>query len=430
MSRFDDYPDEMPTDPATDDYDAEWLRPFAEELRFAVSGPAPEPSSALAMVMAGGVSTDKGDLPVRAASNVRPAPQASGLPKWRKESKTMPIHTPAAGFVSALLTKLAGAGTAAKATVAGLTAAATMSVAGAAAGVLPGPAQGAVAGVVNAMSPLNLHGDDPTGAADTALAQVDKALTSVPVPVPVPAPIPSGAPAASTSAGPKLPVPVPSLPNIPAVAIPSIANLPVEVPVSLPACVTNLIPTGTTPDPTRLLAQIPGCITSVLGSAGMPVDVSRCVAAVLATVNGVLSPGSMGSLPQLNMSACMPFDTSACTSNTVSAVAPAGMASMPFVGDMISRMFAGFGGLPGLSNVPGCLPFDIGRCITSIVGNVPGLASGGVPDIDLSACLPTGITSGLPGLPAGVPGIPGMGSIPGLGGSIPFFGGGIPFFGG
>lgn len=354
----------------------------------------------------------------------------------------MPIHTTGAGIFSALLTKLAGAGTAAKATVAGLTAAVTMSVAGAAAGVLPAPAQGAVAGVVNAVSPLNLATGNSTAAVDTALTHVDQAMGSVPVPVPVPVPVTAAsattpAASASTSAGTKAPVPAPSLPSLPAVGVPSLNSLPVDLPVSLPACVTNLVPTGTTPDPARLLAQIPGCITSVLGSTGMPIDVSKCVAAVLATVNGVLSPGSMGSLPQLNVSACVPFDTSACTSNTISAVAPAGMSSMPFVGDMVAKMFAGFGGMPGLSNVPGCLPFDIGRCITSIVGGLPGLASGGTPDVDLSACLPTGITSGLPGQPGGVPGIPGMpaipgmGSIPGLGGGIPFFGsGGIPFFGG
>lgn len=45
----------------------------------------PAPSAAMAAVLAAGFSTDKGDLPATAASNVHgPAMQVSGLSKWRK----------------------------------------------------------------------------------------------------------------------------------------------------------------------------------------------------------------------------------------------------------------------------------------------------------------------------------------------------------
>lgn len=348
----------------------------------------------------------------------------------------MPVQIPTAGFLSALLTKLAGAGTAAKAAVAGLTAAATMSVAGAAAGILPSPAQGAVVGVVNAVSPLNLSNGEPVLPAGNALGTIGNLTGSLPTTIPagagaaVAATTPAGtAGAGATVSAPKAPASVP-IPSLPIPAIPSLESLPIPIPVAIPACVTNLVPVGTVPDPTRLVSQIPGCIQSVLGTTGLPVNVSQCLAAVLGTVSGVLSPGSVGSLPQLNVAACVPLDLSSCTSNTMSAMVSAtGTTSMPFVGDMISSIFASFGGLRGLSSVAGCVPFDIGRCMTSVVGGVPGLATGATGGttggLDLSACLPTGITTGLPGLPAGIPGIPGMSGIPFLGGGIPFLG----FFG-
>lgn len=351
----------------------------------------------------------------------------------------MPVQIPTAGFLSALLTKLAGAGTAAKAAVAGVTAVATMSVAGAAAGVLPSPAQGAVVGVVNAVSPLNLSNGETVSAPDNALGAIENLTGSLPTTIPagaaaaVTAPTPAGAAGASaTVSTPKAPASLP-IPSVPIPAVPSLESLPIPIPVTIPPCVTNLVPVGTIPDPARLVSQIPGCIQSVLGTVGLPVDVSGCLAAVLGTVNGVLSPGSIGSLPQLNVAACVPLDLSKCTSNTMSAMVSAtGATSMPFVGEMISSIFASFGGLPGLSSVAGCVPFDIGRCITSVVGGVPGLvtgATGGTTGgLDLSACLPTGITAGLPGLPAGIPGIPGLSGIPFLGGGIPFIGS-IPFFG-
>jgi hypothetical protein len=57
----------------------------------------PLPSPALAAVLRGDISTDKGELPATAASNVSgPAPQASELPKWR--ALTMKIKTYVAGL--------------------------------------------------------------------------------------------------------------------------------------------------------------------------------------------------------------------------------------------------------------------------------------------------------------------------------------------
>ena len=145
---------------------------------------------------------------------------------------------------------------------------------------------------------------------------------------------------------PTLPV---TLPNIPLPTIPDVSPILDNLPVQLPACVKNLIPTsGALPNPTALATQIPACIQTVLATANLPVNVSACVASVLGTVSSVLNPATIGSLPQLNVAACIPLDVSACTTNVLAA---AGVANMPFVGDMMKSILGGFG--MGGSGTPG-----------------------------------------------------------------------------
>jgi len=118
------------------------LAGFVEDLHSMTSEPAPVPSMQLAAMLAAGFSTAKGDLLATAASNVTgPAPQAAGLPKWRKKKM----------IVAELL---AGLSVAAKAAF-GVSAAAAAVTAGGAAGVLPGPAQHAVATSVEAVTPFS-----------------------------------------------------------------------------------------------------------------------------------------------------------------------------------------------------------------------------------------------------------------------------------
>ena len=97
MSLSGDYHDEMQTQPLLDDQAIESIlagrspsgRPeldelarFVTEVRSVASAPTPKVGAELAAVLAGGLTTDKGDLPATAASNVTgPAPQAAGLPK-------------------------------------------------------------------------------------------------------------------------------------------------------------------------------------------------------------------------------------------------------------------------------------------------------------------------------------------------------------
>ena len=70
--------------------------------------------------------------------------------------------------------------------------------------------------------------------------------------------------------------------------------------------------------------------------------------------------------------------------------------------------------IPGLNAIPaGCVPIDISKCLTSVTGSLGSLpATGGVPQVDLSACMPTGLTSGIPGVGGGIPGLSGIPFFP------------------
>jgi hypothetical protein len=120
------------------------LSAFVADARRAAQG-APAPSAALAAMLAGSISTDKGDLPATAASNVNgpasPA-QAAGLPKWRN------IRMKVKGF-------LAGLGIAGKLALGAGVAFAATTGAGAA-GVLPTPAQHVFASTVDAVTPFSV----------------------------------------------------------------------------------------------------------------------------------------------------------------------------------------------------------------------------------------------------------------------------------
>jgi len=212
-------------------------------------------------------------------------------------------------LLAVLLAKVAGLGGVAKAAAATATAVVTMGVAGGATGVLPLPGG----------SP------DPSALVQSAIggaaADVGRSVT-----IPVPPTTAGGAaaraatgasvttPAGSTSARTRATVTPPTVP--PAAAsirtVPTIPALP-----ALPTCVANLIPTGrTAPDPTRLVAELPACIRSVvaanlpvdtirqaLGSANLPANVSTCLSAVVGTVTG-FTGGDLSGLPQL-LSTCL-----------------------------------------------------------------------------------------------------------------------------
>ncbi|MDQ3680362.1 MAG: hypothetical protein M3378_07440 [Actinomycetota bacterium] len=211
------------------------------------------------------------------------------------------------GFLAALMAKLAAMGTVAKAAIATTTAALTMAAAGGAAGVLPLPG-----------------GDsDPAVMAQGAIDQATEAVGTATSPVPPPT---SGGTGAQTAGGASVTSPTAATSGRAGtgVATPAgarsaaVPNAAVPAIPAMPSCVAGLIPTGgAMPDPARLATQLPACILSVvqahlpmdaiqsaIGSANLPVDVSRCLSSVLASVPNFVG-GDLSGLSQL-VSACLP----------------------------------------------------------------------------------------------------------------------------
>ncbi len=177
MNRFCDLPGEMPDDRRLDELDdesIEWIldgRPvadaglaplagFAFNVRAVADRRVPRPNAELAQVLVAGFSTEKGDLLVTAGSNDNrraepPEPQAaawrgpSAIKLWRRRHSMLPT-----GFLSGLPAKI----------VAGVVAGLAGVTAVGAAGALPGPAQHAVASVVEAVTPFNLPDGDASAA--------------------------------------------------------------------------------------------------------------------------------------------------------------------------------------------------------------------------------------------------------------------------
>ncbi len=98
---------------------------------------------------------------------------------------------------------------------------------------------------------------------------------------------------------------------------------------------------GTVPDPTVLISQLPACIQSVIaahlpldtiqqviGTANLPVSVSKCLTAVLGSGPGFVS-GDVSGVSRL-LAACLPTGSIP------------GMGSLP-----------GLGSIPGMGSVPG-----------------------------------------------------------------------------
>ncbi|MGI8758626.1 MAG: hypothetical protein ACR2K0_04910 [Acidimicrobiales bacterium] len=130
------------------------------------------------------------------------------------------------------------------------------------------------------------------------------------------------------------------------VAVPTaVPTLPAQPEV--PSCVADLIPSeGTMPDPAQLVSQLPACIISVvsdnlpldtiqaaIGSADLPVDVSGCLASVVASLPTVVT------------------DDLSALSGILSACLPTG--SIPDMGS-----FPGMDSFPGAGSFPG---FSVGR---------------------------------------------------------------------
>jgi hypothetical protein len=181
----------------------DWLVPFVEDLERASQEPAPVVKPALALLLKEGFS------PVTGAAPVVSGPAPAALPPAPRTERAVlrPVLRGALG-------RAAGLGLVAKAGLGfGLVAAST--TAAGAAGVLPDPAQHAVAKVVGAATPFTFpdkasdkadHGRnvsaDATGASDGVAGVDGKAVSDAAKTTPANGSTPAGTPANGTGVGP------------------------------------------------------------------------------------------------------------------------------------------------------------------------------------------------------------------------------------
>lgn len=288
-----------------------------------------------------------------------------------------------------------------------------------AAGALPGPAQNAVASVVGALTPFDLPGGssddggtnasvaasaDHTTPGGQAAAGGDAVGPSVHAQTQANGPGGSDAKGSAavggddsddgdSSATGQVSAGLPSLAGVP--SLPGLPGLP-----DVPSCATELIDPATgrvIALPTQVTADVINCVKTLVADLPLPLGMDQCVSNVLDYVSGVVGTGGVPTaVPGFDFSACVPVDVSKCMSSIFN--------SMPGFGGGIPGLGGGIPGLGGNLPIPqidleGCLPFNMDKCISSILGAVPGLASGvptGVPNLDLSSCVPVGAVGGLP----------------------------------
>jgi hypothetical protein len=291
-----------------------------------------------------------------------------------------------------------------------------------AAGALPGPAQHAVAGVVNAVSPLHIPTGDGTGGAGGTFAA---ALHGGQTPAGVRTSVggtgtatagAQGSTAEESSATASTSTAAKVSPNLAGLspALPSLPSLPVSfpgagsLPAGVPTCVTSIVDPSTghlLVPPAQLSAAVLACAKSLVPTGSLPGPVASCLTSVLGSLQGLVGGGVPTGVPNVDVRSCVPVDVSTCVSSVVGAVGANPMALLGNVGNLgtltglsgLLGQVGGLGGLADLARLPGCVPVDPGACVSSILGSVgAGVPNGGVPKIDLSACLPTGLVGGLP----------------------------------
>ncbi|MFP5319878.1 MAG: hypothetical protein ACLGI2_16490 [Acidimicrobiia bacterium] len=400
------------------------LAAFANDVR-AVTGRAdPQPNAALASVLSTGFSTEKGDLLVTAGSNViGPATtQAAGLPKWRNRTQMLP-----AGILSGMVAKVVAGVVTGLVGVTGL----------GAAGALPGPAQDAVATVVNTVSPFNLPttGGEGGGAVSVSLpvpgGDVDVTVGTGTDGNKTTSSASAGTGGATASAGTTTKsngggtgttanasagLPTPAIPNLP--NVPNLGNLPVPV----PTCVSDIVDvrTGQPKVPLgQISTQAANCVRSLIATSGaaLPAGVSQCVDSILSMVSGV-APGAVPDIAGLDVNKCVPVDVTKCMSSVMGMFRNLPGANLGFGGS--AGTTGGSAGATGGFNVPfmgnldlsGCMPFNLDACLSSLLGmagNLPNVNTDGIPglgagtvlslgSLNLSACVPFGSLPSIPGL--------------------------------
>ena len=191
--------DEMQNEPLDDR-----VASFLDEVRSQYGRlPLPSPSAQLSQLFATGLSIEKGDRPVTAASNANgPAAQAAGLPKWTRRRDMLKQA------LGSMATKVAAGATGAALTLGGL----------GAAGALPGPVQMAAANVAEVV------GVDLPAPEQPAPDPSDETTTTTTIAAPAPAE--GGDTAAGDTGAPGTPTPENP---VPPTAAPAMSPVPTSV---------------------------------------------------------------------------------------------------------------------------------------------------------------------------------------------------------
>ena len=345
---------------------------FAEEVRFAVSGPAPEPSPELAAVFVSGFAAEKGDRSATAGSNVHgSAEQVAGVPSWRR-GRIMSKRR----FLSGAAARLAGLGVAAKVALGVSVAAASVATVG---------AGGMIAGDEAA-------GQDPVHLVREAADPVVPVLDALPAPPAAPAPAPAVAPPAAVTeavtgavqnaagTASKAVSGARNLAGSPAPGVPSLPSVPGGTQV--PSCVTelmNAVRNNPSSLPPNFASRLSSCLSSVNpptgggggggGTGGL--DVSRCISSIMSLITRAMT-GQATDAAGFDLSGCLPFDLSNCISAATNA------------------------STDPQAVTAACVPFNLSGCLSSIMSMVSKLATAptSVPQIDFSACIPSFGSSG------------------------------------
>lgn len=284
-------------------------------------------------------------------------------------------------------------------------AATTLTGAAAATGALPGPAQGAVATVVNALSPFDIPtGDDGAsvvagvdlggGQSPESGAHVDATApggsASVAGGGPGSTATAAGGPGGGGSAGATANLTGPTLSSLPlpdVPGIPGVTDILDNLPVDVPDCASSIIDPNTgnlLVAPGQLAAEVLECVRSMVPAGAIPASVSQCLTSILGSLQGVLGGGVPSGVPSIDIASCVPVDVSPCVSSIVSSFGTNPMA--------IVRKLGSFSNLANLLNtgaLDGCVPVSASECVASILDAFRSGTVGGGVRLDLSACLPT-----------------------------------------
>jgi len=217
------------------------------------------------------------------------------------------------GFLTGLVAKLAGLGSAAKIAVATATAALTMTVAGGAAGVLP--FAGGHSGPTVAVTTTEPAGTtevttSPTTSGESAVAAGGDASVTTP----------GGSTSSTTGAGDAGEVAGSSLPSgsvppvpVPGAALPDLSGL-TQIPTQVLACLSPVfdLVKGLPTVPMDKIATVgPGivsCVSAIVADLPLPSGMSACVSSILTFVRNLTSqlPTGTPGVGSFDMAACIP----------------------------------------------------------------------------------------------------------------------------